>query len=234
MKSLQSKLNLPEVLVNQLREELTSSLPGNQVEPTLNHWLTLVTQKRFHAPIARKTLNLRQDYVDTLNHKEIGAILEEEHFSIESAKVYRSEQYCVIHLMRMLGTIFDYVQAGKTISEPVIRDLAYMLLDEYPWMTFPDVRLCLRRGIQGKYGEIYDRLDVPVIFGWFRSYVSERVAESESRKRQKDREEVDKGVPMPEEIKAKFEELEKKLKEQEEQNKTFEPSLSKQLNHLRT
>lgn len=217
--------------MKQLRGELMTSLPGNQVEPTLNQWLILAEKKRFNVQIARKTLKLRQDYVDTCNHREIVKILEEDHFSIESAKIYRSEQYCVIHLIRILGSIFDYVQVGKTISEPIIRDLAYMLLEEYPWLTFPDVKLCIKRGVQGKYGEIYDRLDVPVIFGWFRAYVSERIAESENRQREHQRNLEDKGIPMPEEIRVKLEELANKMTS--EHSGEFKSTLSKQIDHLR-
>lgn len=209
-----------------------TSLPGNQVEPTLNKWISLFQEKKFNALIARNTLNLRRDYIDSQKQKDITQILKEEHFSIESAKIYRGEQYCVIHIMIMIGSIFDYVQAGKTIQEPAIRDLAYMLLEEYPWLTFPDVKLCIKRGVQGTYGEIYDRLDVPVIFGWFRAYVSERIAESESRKREEERNEKDQGVPMPDEIKAKFEELQNKFKEKNESE--FSPTLSKNIQHLRT
>lgn len=41
-------------------------------------------------------------------------------------------------------------------------------------LSLDDIQLCLNRGISGEYGEIYDRIDQTVIFGWLKKYWAQR------------------------------------------------------------
>lgn len=142
------------------------------------------------------------------------------------------------YLILMLNTVFKLIKAGKTIEDHALRELAVMIIEDFEWLTFPDVKLCLRNGIKGKYGEVFDRVDVQVIYRWFEAYKEERLAASEKLRRELKRaldiDMEENAVPMPEDIKKKFEILENKMRTNEEKAAKFEPSISKKINHLRT
>lgn len=43
-------------------------------------------------------------------------------------------------------------------------------------LSLDDIQLCLEKGGRCEYGEIYNRMDQTVIFGWFKKYWEERAA----------------------------------------------------------
>lgn len=222
-------------LARSLKGVLMTSLDPQAVDSTFERWIGLLSSKKFHYPIAKNTLKLKRSYVKDLNYSDVQSILSETHFSIESAKIYRGQEITVANIVLMFADLFKYVKVGKAIEDEALKDLAEMLLEDYPYLSFPDLKLCLKNGIKGKYGEIYDRLDVPVIFSWFRQYDEERTRISQKLKQEahKQRMQEEKGVPMPEAIRKKFEELEHKVKAQDSEKKEFKPTLSKQIEHLR-
>jgi signal transduction histidine kinase len=54
-------------------------------------------------------------------------------------------------------------------------------MSQYNYLTIAEIRYVLSCGITGKYGQIYDRLDVAVIGAWFIRYDTERTLALEER-----------------------------------------------------
>lgn len=190
-----------------------------------------------------KTAKLNQIHIDQLaRYQRVEEILEDldNQVVISSAMHYMGEKYTIGHMELLINSVFNFVKVGKAIEAFVMPELCRMILEEYGlWMTFADLKLCLKRGVSNRYGQTYDRLDSQVLFGWIDQYRTERFHASEELKKEKLRKQraEDKGIPMPPEIKKKMEELESRLKdrtEKEIEEKEYEPYLSKQLDHLRT
>lgn len=55
-----------------------------------------------------------------------------------------------------------------------IRSCAEDIVEEKWYLRIDDIDLCLRRGMLLEYGEIYNRMDQSVIFGWLKKYETER------------------------------------------------------------
>lgn len=51
---------------------------------------------------------------------------------------------------------------------------AESIVEEMWRFKLDDIDLCFRIGLTGKYGQIYDRMDQMVIFGWLKEYEKER------------------------------------------------------------
>lgn len=71
---------------------------------------------------------------------------------------------------------------GKNMNPEQMNETAYMIMDEYPFLTLADINLVFKRAKMGEYGNLYDRLDGSIIMGWFKTYFTHRLeaAEAES------------------------------------------------------
>ncbi len=67
------------------------------------------------------------------------------------------------------------VNVERNMNGMQIASLTEMLIETYWMYSLEDIQLCLDRGANGLYGEIYNRLDGSVIMGWFRKYEAERM-----------------------------------------------------------
>jgi len=46
-------------------------------------------------------------------------------------------------------------------------------------LTLDELSLCMDKGVRGEYGEIYNRMDQAVVFGWIEKYIQEKSHEGE-------------------------------------------------------
>lgn len=223
-----------------MKRDLERSLNRELSWELINRWCELDEKKKYDQVIALKTAKLNQVHIENLaSFTSIEQILEDidNQIVVASAKHYLGEKYTIGHMELLINSVFNFVKVGKTIDSFIMPQLCQMIIDEFGlWMTFADLKLCLRNGVMNKYGTTYDRIDSQVLFSWISLYRIERFNTSEQMKQEairKQREE-DRGIPMPLEIKSKMEELELKLKEREKATREYEPTISKKLDHLRT
>lgn len=223
-----------------MKRDLERSLNQVLSSELINRWCDLQEKGKYDEVVAVKTVKLSQVHIENLAYySSIEQILEniDNQIVIASARHYLGEKYTIGHMELLINSVFNFIKVGKTIESFIMPELCQMIIDEFGlWMTFADLKLCLRYGVMNKYGTTYDRIDSQVLFNWISHYRIERFNESERLKAEAIRKQNtdDKGIPMPPDIKSKMEELELKLKEREEQKKDFQPTLSKNLDHLRT
>ena len=207
----------------------------------IDRWVQLSESGRFDRAVALKTAKLNKEHLERLSKfnsvEEVLATLEYQ-VVVSSAMHYLGEKYALGQMGLLINSVFDFVKVGKAIESFVMPEMCRMIIEEFGlWLTFADLKLCLKKGITGRYGTTFDRLDTQVIFQWLRLYRTERFEISEQIRKEALRKQraEDKGVPMPEELKEKFEAIEKRLNERPgtiiESN--YEPVLSRNLDHLR-
>ncbi len=56
-----------------------------------------------------------------------------------------------------------------------IVELIRLIVQEYSWLKPADIRMVFQNAKLGKYGEAYNRMDGPMILGWFKKYSEERI-----------------------------------------------------------
>lgn len=220
-------------------EKCSNLAPSSEL---INRWVQLADEGKYDHQVALKTAKLNQIHIDNLaRYNNVEEILEDidNQVVINSAMHYMGEKYTLGHMGLLINSVFNFVKVGKAIDAKVMPEICRMILDDFGlWITFADLKLCLKRGVSNKYGETYDRLDTQVLFSWLEKYRSERFYASEELKRDKLRKQraEDKGIPMPPEIKKKMEDLETRLKMRTEKldKEEYEPYLSKRIEHLRT
>lgn len=66
------------------------------------------------------------------------------------------------------------VNVQMNMNAAQIAMTAEMIVEKQWTYSLEDIQLCLDNGAMGIYGELYNRLDGSVIFGWFRKYEIER------------------------------------------------------------
>lgn len=74
----------------------------------------------------------------------------------------------------MIGDAIKALNVGKTMNDIQIARASDLILEEYYFLKPDDFKLCFNRAITGKYGAIYDRIDIQIICGWLNQYCSDR------------------------------------------------------------
>jgi hypothetical protein len=127
---------------------------------------------------------------------------------------------CELDQKILLGIITRYVlitELQEVPSPEVLEIITSMIIDEFPKMEIGELVICLKKGITGAYGPLYNKISIDTIPTWVRKYYEVTWKEIEANaimrnKRMKAIEIDNPGVPCPPEISEKLRELEKKLK----------------------
>lgn len=59
------------------------------------------------------------------------------------------------------------------LSDDQRESLCEMIIGEYKSLRFEDIAICFKQGIKGKYGKVYNGLDVQIIMEWIAKYKKE-------------------------------------------------------------
>lgn len=87
------------------------------------------------------------------------------------SQVYLEEPVCLIDDMTLLFCwLNEQVNISVAMSEQQMTNSAMMLVKSFPYLRLEDVAIILCDGLTGKYGAVYNRLDVTVISDWARQY----------------------------------------------------------------
>ena len=70
----------------------------------------------------------------------------------------------------LMVNMFKYVTVGKTFEPEMMPLIQQAVFKKYYYLTIEEYAYVLRCGASGDYGKIYDRIDLPVIMGWFEFY----------------------------------------------------------------
>lgn len=74
----------------------------------------------------------------------------------------------------LISKLCSSLNIGRNMTAPQIAMCAEAIVEEMWRFKLDDIDLCFRNGMTGKYGQIYDRMDQMVIFGWLKEYEKER------------------------------------------------------------
>lgn len=63
---------------------------------------------------------------------------------------------------------------GKTMNEMQIVEMVKLIQVDYYFLKPSELKYCFNNAKMGKYGQLYDRIDMSVIFYWLERYMEER------------------------------------------------------------
>lgn len=118
--------------------------------------------------------------------------------TMATVRKYQGSEMAMGAVVTIIAEGAALLNIGKNLQAHQIEYLAEEIAREYYWLTLADLRYMMKQGIAGKYGEIYDRLDVQVVLGWLTKYVETRMEIAESKSQQKHVGKIsDNAKPMP-------------------------------------
>ena len=99
---------------------------------------------------------------------------------VNKAKEAAGRQLIGVHIIQLVNAL----NVANTLTSDQLVQAARLLSDEYWYLTLADLKVIFTNAMLGKYGELYNRLDVQVISGWFAQYSLARTNAHEHKSNQ--------------------------------------------------
>lgn len=127
---------------------------------------------------------------------------------------YLGKDTAIMVLTEIITANILLLNAGKNIEAFQIEPIAEILFDEYKTMTVSDWKTCMRMGVTGKLGKIFDRLDIEILSNWVKDYWDLRLLAGEAitqARQTNNKVDYSNAVPLPPEMQEWFLKLTEKL-----------------------
>jgi len=137
--------------------------------------------------------------------------------TLATVKKYHGPEAAKDAVIEIMGQASALMNVGKNLKPHQIDFIAIEILQEFYWLNVGEIRYVMTCGVRGEYGEVYDRLDTIVIFGWIEKYLEVRTEIAANRARrveaemiaaEKARKPNASEIPMPEAVRQSLEKLE--------------------------
>ncbi len=83
----------------------------------------------------------------------------------------------IIHI-QILRTI-QLLNVTNTMNDLQVEHTVFEILERYPHESIEDFCIALKKGRNGLYGTVYNRLDPSIVFDWINAYLNEKSYERE-------------------------------------------------------
>ncbi len=105
--------------------------------------------------------------------------LESPELSLVHYKSTAQAAFIKAHMMELILNMVGMVNVGKTMNAKQIEFAAKMIVEdsEFKQLKPCEIETMFQNGITGKYGKLYDRIDVSVFFEWKEKFLDQRWAE---------------------------------------------------------
>ncbi|HFG0564507.1 hypothetical protein LIS90_11395 [Flavobacterium psychrophilum] len=104
----------------------------------------------------------------------IKQVLEQKTSSLAKIKkevgIVRTEALIKVYLIRLN----ELLELKKPLSEDAINEIASILTTDYYNLSMTDVVFVTNQAIKGKYGEMFESLNIPKVLKWFETYFNDR------------------------------------------------------------
>ncbi len=89
------------------------------------------------------------------------------------------EEFTIRYLAEWIAEMNDLSGAGNTMTEKQCLHAAQLIMNENPMLTVADIKLVFDNAVSGRYGSLYNSVDIPKVCSWFRKHWQERLEEAE-------------------------------------------------------
>jgi len=172
---------------------------------TINRWTTLQAQNNFDEAKAQSSLLALPQNLPRIRPANMDQAMSDVFPAISTVKKYHGNGVAVASVSEIIAQAAALLNVGKNLQSHQIDFLACEILANWYWLTIGEVRFVMNSGVTGKYGELYDRLDVSVVCGWFEKYADVRGEVVAQRSRRAHLERIEQSNPnaieMPDSLK---------------------------------
>lgn len=151
----------------------------------MNRWLEMQRSGSFESDKAQLSMLALPQYLPGVKAATMEEAMQGKTPLLSTVKKYQGEGVAIASVKHIIGEASTLVNVGRNLTPQQVEFLAEEIIAQYFYLTLADIRFVMRQGVTGKYGELYERLDVQVVSGWFAQYVSERLDAAESKSSQK-------------------------------------------------
>lgn len=110
--------------------------------------------------------------------KTLNEAIYNDSMSLVSLKLNLKEQTFQAFMVEILTDLVMSFNIGKTMNENQIVEAVEIIGSEYYFLKPTELKYCFQKAKTGKYGVVYDRIDLSIICGWIDSYMDERLTET--------------------------------------------------------
>lgn len=109
------------------------------------------------------------------------------------------EESLVNSMCVLLTGLAKSINVGKNLDTLQTYETATLLIEKFWYLRLEECMYVFKQAKLGKYGQLFDRLDITIISGWLDTYDrTERLAEVEQQRRQQMKAEINEPLPMEE------------------------------------
>ena len=109
------------------------------------------------------------------------------------------EESLVNAMCMLLSGLAKSINVGKNLDTLQTYETATLLIEKFWYLRLEECMYVFKQAKLGKYGQLFDRLDITIISGWLDTYDStERLAEVERQRRQQMKAEANEPLPVEE------------------------------------
>jgi len=119
-------------------------------------------------------IKLYEKKYDEIKVRTITDVFNSENKSLVLTKKEIGEMGIRALIVYAITDLISYFNIGKVMSAEQVAQTTDLIIEEYSQLKIDDFKLCFNRAKKGEYGQVYDRLDGQVIFGWLEKYAIER------------------------------------------------------------
>ncbi len=99
--------------------------------------------------------------------------------SLATLTKYGEERVTALLLARLIAHTSSFFKVGGAMDHANALETAYLIIDNYYWLSLADFKLCFQMGKAFQFGKLYDRFDGAIIMQWLDEYNNLRVKTSE-------------------------------------------------------
>ena len=92
---------------------------------------------------------------------------------------YRGPGFAKMTLINLVAELNFLLSSDNGLNKIQLEAAGKLVLSDYYFFSVSDFKLCFKNGLKGKYGKIFGKLSIPVIFEWLREFHVEWLAESQ-------------------------------------------------------
>lgn len=131
--------------------------------------------------------------------------------TLATVRKYHGEMQSLASVVEIVSEAAALMNVGKNLQSHQIEFIAGELTNQFYFLTIAEIRFFMLEGVRGKYGPVYDCLDVNRVFEWLNKYLdirAEIVSNRAIRAHVEIREEESQtAIFMPDELKKLAEKL---------------------------
>ena len=144
-------------------------------------WQKLINEGKFDENAALSTMKNFPKVFDTLEIRDFDDVFNTNFSSLRRIKKYQGGEMVTLLIIKMITDLTASFNISPKLSPMQIRTVSQMILRQYHRFNIADFRLCFDNVLMGKYGKIYNRLDVSVILQWLKDYDEEQTEANTSQ-----------------------------------------------------